>query len=57
MPALPLGFYIVAYFACTCSMVVPAGKLKSVLEITEVQSIAKHSHLAIVDASLEDATT
>jgi len=37
-------------------MVVPAGKLKSVLGISEVQYIAKHSHLAIVDASLEDAT-
>jgi len=35
-------------------MVVPAGKLKSVLGITEVQYIAKHSHLAIVDSSLEE---
>jgi 3',5'-cyclic AMP phosphodiesterase CpdA len=35
-------------------MVVPAGKLKSVLGITEVQYIARHSHLAIVDSSLED---
>ena len=34
-------------------MVVPAGKLKSVLGITEVRYIAKHSHLAIVDSSLE----
>jgi Icc protein len=35
-------------------MVVPAGKLKSVLGITEVRYIAKHSHLAIVDSSLEE---
>jgi len=35
-------------------MVVPAGKLKSVLGITNVQYIAKHSHLAIVDSSLEE---
>jgi hypothetical protein len=35
-------------------MVVPAGKLKSVLGITEVKYIAKHSHLAIVDSSLEE---
>jgi len=35
-------------------MVVPAGKLKSVLGIAEVRYIAKHSHLAIVDASLEE---
>src|SRR6201985_199059 len=35
-------------------MVVPAGKLKSVLGITDVQYIAKHSHLAIVDSSLEE---
>jgi 3',5'-cyclic-AMP phosphodiesterase len=34
-------------------MVVPAGKLKSVLGITEVKYIARHSHLAIVDTSLE----
>ena len=34
-------------------MVVPAGKLKSVLGITEVKYIARHSHLAIVDSSLE----
>jgi 3',5'-cyclic-AMP phosphodiesterase len=33
-------------------MVVPAGKLRNVLGITEVQYIAKHSHLAIVDSSL-----
>jgi 3',5'-cyclic-AMP phosphodiesterase len=33
-------------------MVVPAGKLSSVLGITKVQYIAKQSHLAIVDASL-----
>jgi len=35
-------------------MVVPAGKLKSVLGITKVQYIAKQSHLAIVDSSLEE---
>ena len=35
-------------------MVVPAGKLKSVLGITEVKFIGRHSHLAIVDASLEE---
>jgi len=34
-------------------MVVPAGKLKSVLGITEVRYISRHSHLAIVDSSLE----
>jgi 3',5'-cyclic AMP phosphodiesterase CpdA len=34
-------------------MVVPAGKLQSVLGITEVRYIAKHSHLAIVDSHLE----
>jgi 3',5'-cyclic-AMP phosphodiesterase len=33
-------------------MVVPAGRLQSVLGITEVKYIARHSHLAIVDASL-----
>jgi 3',5'-cyclic AMP phosphodiesterase CpdA len=35
-------------------MVVPAGELKSVLGITEVRYIARHSHLAIVDSSLEE---
>jgi predicted phosphodiesterase len=35
-------------------MVVPAGKLRSVLGVTEVQYIAKHSHLAIVDAALAE---
>lgn len=35
-------------------MVVPAGKLKSVLGITDVKYIAKQSHLAIVDSSLEE---
>ncbi|RXH55770.1 metallophosphoesterase family protein [Granulicella sibirica] len=35
-------------------MVVPAGKLRSVLGITEVQYIARHSHLAIVDSSLAE---
>jgi 3',5'-cyclic-AMP phosphodiesterase len=34
-------------------MVVPAGKLKSVLGIAEVQYIARHSHLALVDSTLE----
>jgi Icc protein len=35
-------------------MVVPAGKLKSVLGVAEVRYIARHSHLAIVDSTLED---
>jgi len=35
-------------------MVVPAGKLKSVLGIAEVRYIARHSHLAIVDSPLEE---
>jgi len=35
-------------------MVVPAGKLKSVLGITEVKYIGRRSHLAIVDSSLEE---
>jgi len=35
-------------------MTVPAGKLKSVLGITEVKFVAKHSSLAIVDSSLEE---
>jgi hypothetical protein len=35
-------------------MVVPAGKLRSVLGVTEVQYIARNSHLAIVDASLAE---
>jgi len=35
-------------------MVVPAGKLESVLGVTNVQYIAKHSHLAIIDSSLAD---
>lgn len=34
-------------------MVVPAGKLRSVLGVTEVNYIARHSHLAVVDSSLE----
>jgi 3',5'-cyclic-AMP phosphodiesterase len=34
-------------------MVVPAGMLKSVLGVTEVRFIAKHSHLAIIDSPLE----
>jgi Icc protein len=35
-------------------MVVPAGKLESVLGITKVQYIARQSHLAIVDSSLAE---
>jgi predicted phosphodiesterase len=35
-------------------MVVPAGKLKSVLGITEVKYVGRHSHLAITDSSLEE---
>jgi predicted phosphodiesterase len=35
-------------------LAVPAGKLKSVLGITEAKYIGRHSHLAIVDASLEE---
>jgi len=35
-------------------MVVPAAKLKSVLGVAEVQYIARHSHLAIVDSTLEE---
>ncbi len=35
-------------------MVVPAGRLKSVLGITEVKYVARHSHLAIIDAALEE---
>jgi predicted phosphodiesterase len=35
-------------------MVVPADKLKSVLGVAEVRYIARHSHLAIVDSTLED---
>jgi 3',5'-cyclic AMP phosphodiesterase CpdA len=35
-------------------MVVPAGKLKSVLGITEVRYIARHRPLAVVDSSLEE---
>lgn len=35
-------------------MVVPAGKLKSVLGVTKVHYIGRQSHLAIVDASLEE---
>jgi hypothetical protein len=34
-------------------MVVPAGKLKSVLGITEVKYVGRHSHLAITDSSLD----
>jgi Icc protein len=35
-------------------MVVPAGNLRSVLGITEVKYIGRHSHLALVDSSLAD---
>jgi 3',5'-cyclic-AMP phosphodiesterase len=35
-------------------MVVPAGRLQSVLGVTEVRYIGKHSHLAIVDSSLDE---
>ena len=35
-------------------MVVPAARLKSVLGITEVRYIARHSHLAIIDSPLEE---
>jgi Icc protein len=35
-------------------MVVPAGKLKSVLGITQVKYVGRHSHLAIVDSSLAE---
>ena len=35
-------------------MVVPAGKLKDVLGVAEVRYIARPSHLAIVDADLEE---
>ena len=35
-------------------MVVPAGKLQSVLGITKVNFVARQSHLAIVDSSLAD---
>jgi 3',5'-cyclic-AMP phosphodiesterase len=35
-------------------MVVPAGKLESVLGITKVKYVARQSHLAIVDSSLAD---
>jgi predicted phosphodiesterase len=34
-------------------MVVPAGKLKSVLGITEVKYVGRRSHLAITDSSLD----
>jgi 3',5'-cyclic-AMP phosphodiesterase len=35
-------------------MMVPAGKLKSVLGITQVKYVGRHSHLAIVDSSLAE---
>jgi 3',5'-cyclic-AMP phosphodiesterase len=34
--------------------VVPAGRLKSVLGITDVKYVARHSHLAIIDSTLEE---
>ncbi|HLY42196.1 MAG TPA: metallophosphoesterase [Terracidiphilus sp.] len=37
-------------------MVVPAGKLESVLGITRVSYVGRHSHLAVVDSSLADRT-
>jgi 3',5'-cyclic AMP phosphodiesterase CpdA len=37
-------------------MVVPAARLKSVLGIAEVHYVARHSHLAIVDSSLEETS-
>jgi hypothetical protein len=37
-------------------ILVPAGKLKSVLGITEVKYIARRSHLAIIDPSLEEGS-
>jgi hypothetical protein len=35
-------------------MVVPADRLQSVLGVTEVRYIARHSHLAVVDSSLAE---
>jgi Icc protein len=35
-------------------MTVPAGKLQSVLGVTRVNYVARHSHLAIVDSSLAE---
>ncbi|KAA6463081.1 metallophosphoesterase [Acidobacteria bacterium AB60] len=35
-------------------MVVPAGKLKSVLGVTEVRYVGRKTHLAVVDSSLEE---
>jgi Icc protein len=35
-------------------MTVPAGKLKSVLGITEVKYVPRRGSLAIVDSSLEE---
>lgn len=35
-------------------MVVPAGKLRSVLGITQVKYIGRHSHLAVVDSALAE---
>jgi hypothetical protein len=35
-------------------MLVPAGKLKGALGITKVNYVGRHSHLAIVDSSLEE---
>ena len=35
-------------------MTVPAGKLHSVLGVTDVKYVRKHSHLAVVDSSLDE---
>jgi len=35
-------------------MVVPAGKLKSVLGVTDVKFVGKRGPLAIIDSSLEE---
>lgn len=35
-------------------MAVPAGKLRSVLGITDVKYVRNHGHLAVVDSSLDD---
>jgi hypothetical protein len=35
-------------------MMVPAGKLQSVLGVTKVRYVGRQSHLAIVDSSLAE---
>jgi hypothetical protein len=35
-------------------MVVPAGKLQSVLGVTNVKVVHGHSHLAVVDSTLAE---